>query len=81
MLIAPEESFKITKKSSGSNELGFDVDEVDLIPADGGRWRLDESSKGHGGRNFHSAISSTVDRRRGPGAPGPARCCRTHHYA
>lgn len=53
LLIAPEEGFKITDKIQRLNELGFDVDEVDLIPADGGR-RLRMKVK-VGGRNFHSA--------------------------
>ncbi|MBE2294522.1 MAG: DUF4032 domain-containing protein [Phycisphaerales bacterium] len=53
MLIVPEEGFKITDKIQRINELGFDVDEVDLIPADGGR-RLRMKVK-VGGRNFHSA--------------------------
>lgn len=51
-LIAPGESFKISEKIQRLNELGFDVDEVDLIPADGGR-RLRMKVK-VGGRNFHS---------------------------
>ncbi|MCB1822040.1 MAG: DUF4032 domain-containing protein [Candidatus Competibacteraceae bacterium] len=51
-LIAPEESFKITEKIHRLNELGFDVDEVDLIPDEGGR-RLRMKVK-VGGRNFHS---------------------------
>ena len=54
MLIAPEESFKITEKIQRLNELGFDVDEVDLIPADDGDRRLRMKVR-VGGRNFHSA--------------------------
>lgn len=51
--IAPEEGFKITEKINRLNELGFDVDEVDLLPADGGgRLRMKVKV---GGRNFHSA--------------------------
>lgn len=51
-IIAPEEGFKITEKIERLNELGFDVDEVDLIPADGGgRLRMKVKV---GGRNFHS---------------------------
>ncbi|HHW75452.1 MAG TPA: DUF4032 domain-containing protein [Xanthomonadaceae bacterium] len=51
-IIAPEEGFKITEKIKRLNELGFDVDEVDLIPADGGgRLRMKVKV---GGRNFHS---------------------------
>ena len=53
MLIAPEEGFKITEKIERLNELGFDVDEVDLIPADGGQWLRMKVKVG--GRNFHSA--------------------------
>ncbi len=52
-LIAPEEGFKITAKIQRLNELGFDVDEVDLIPAAGGG-RLTMKVK-VGRRNFHSA--------------------------
>ena len=52
-VIAPEEGFKITEKIARLNELGFDVDEVDLLPADGGgRLRMKVKV---GGRHFHSA--------------------------
>lgn len=52
-VIAPEEGFKITEKIERLNDLGFDVDEVDLLPADGGgRLRMKVKV---GGRNFHSA--------------------------
>lgn len=52
-ILAREEGFKIAEKIERLNELGFDVDEVDLIPADGGA-RLRMRVK-VGGRNFHSA--------------------------
>jgi len=51
-LITPAEGFKITEKIKRLNELGFDVDEVDLLPTDGGN-RLRMKVK-VGGRNFHS---------------------------
>lgn len=51
-LLAPEEGFKVTEKIQRLNELGFDVDEVDLIPTDGGQ-QLRMKVK-VGGRNFHS---------------------------
>ena len=51
-LITPEEGFKITEKINRLNELGFDVDEVDLLPTEGGgRLRMKVKV---GGRNFHS---------------------------
>ncbi|MBL8250593.1 MAG: DUF4032 domain-containing protein, partial [Candidatus Competibacter sp.] len=51
--IGPDEGFKITEKIERLNELGFDVDEVDLLPVDGGgRLRMKVKV---GGRNFHSA--------------------------
>ena len=53
LIIAPDEGFKITEKIQRLNQLGFDVDEVDLLPADGGS-RLHMKVK-VGGRNFHSA--------------------------
>jgi hypothetical protein len=52
LMIAPEEGFKITEKIQRLNELGFDVDEMDLIPVDGGQ-QLRMKVK-VGGRNFHS---------------------------
>ena len=52
-LIGPEERFKITQKIHRLNDIGFDVEEVDLIPAHGGRQLRMKVTVGR--RNFHSA--------------------------
>jgi hypothetical protein len=52
-IIGQEERYKITEKLQRLNDLGFDVDEVNLVPAEGGG-RLHLKIR-IGGRNFHSA--------------------------
>jgi hypothetical protein len=52
-IIAADERYKITEKIQRLNDLGFNVDEVDLIPAEGGgRLRMKVKV---GGRSFHAA--------------------------
>lgn len=51
-IIGPDERYKITERIARLNELGFDVKEVDLVPAEGGS-RLQVKVK-PGGRNYHS---------------------------
>jgi hypothetical protein len=51
-LIATGERYKIADRISRLNELGFDVEEVDLIPAEGGS-KLSVKLR-VGGRNYHA---------------------------
>jgi hypothetical protein len=52
-IITPDERYKITEKIQRLNDLGFNVDEVDLVPAEGGgRLRMKVKV---GGRSFHTA--------------------------
>jgi hypothetical protein len=53
VIIAHGERYRITEKLERLNELGFDVDEVNLVPTEGGG-RLQLKIK-IGGRNFHSS--------------------------
>jgi hypothetical protein len=51
-LIATDERYKIAERISRLNELGFDVEEVDLIPVEGGS-KLSVKLR-VGGRNYHA---------------------------
>lgn len=51
-LIGPDERYLIHDRIEALNDLGFDVDEVDLIPVDGVGSRLEVKVK-VGGRTFH----------------------------
>jgi hypothetical protein len=53
LLIGPDERYKIRAHVSRLNELGFDLDELDLIPTDDGSERVKVKVQ-VAGRNFHS---------------------------
>jgi hypothetical protein len=52
MVVGTDERYRVTEKIRRLNELGFDVDEVDLLPGEGGG-KLRVKVK-VGGRNFYS---------------------------
>jgi hypothetical protein len=58
LVVGTDERFRITEKIRRLNELGFDVDEVDLLPCQGGG-KLQVKVK-VGGRNFYSSRLQTL---------------------
>ncbi|HSF85548.1 MAG TPA: DUF4032 domain-containing protein [Acidimicrobiia bacterium] len=52
VVIGPEEGFKVRQRVERLNALGFDVDDVDLLPVEGGG-RSMQLRVSVGGRNYH----------------------------
>ncbi len=53
VVIGPHEGYRVRERIERLNALGFEVEDVDLLPVDGGRDRTLQLRVTVGGRNFH----------------------------